>query len=286
MKDIVTHRLFLLLPVIWLLLSEPLLPQTVAPRSANHAFATQMGSGIYTSEESVMQIYRINTSVGLRSPLVHRWGLRLRLPLTVGFYDYEVMEFFSSGLPEDLTTLAFLPSLELEHYATHYWLVTPFAGFGAGINWQQHSHDWITTIGLRNLFVFPWREWEIRLNQRILYSELLTPALAEVDDFSMFESGVDFRHALGFTLFGLELDGGIFGINYVYKTSPHLLVSSANPFRQEVEWEFGVTTGTVRPAYFWRFIIPRVGLSYRFGNDRSSIRIIVGDAFPILSPRE
>jgi hypothetical protein len=286
MKMIVSHRRILPLLILCLLLPESLLPQTPAPRSADFAFATQMGSGIYATHESVAQIYRVIASIGLRSSLKNHWGLLLKLPLTVGFYDYEIMDFFNSGLPQNIDTFALLPTLELQRYVTRRWLFAPFTGFGAGINRQQHSHEWITTLGLHNLFILPLRSWDVRLNSRMLYSESLTPAFHPANDFSMFESGIDFRRPLRLTLFGMELDGSIFAVNYIYKNSPHLLISSANPFQQSVEWEFGVTAGTVHSTLILGFQLPRVGLSYRFGSDRSSIRLIFGNVFYILSPRE
>ena len=45
------------------------------------------------------------------------------------------------------------------------------------------------------------------------------------------------------------------------------------------QWEFGVTIGTVSPAYLWKVPVPRIGLGYRFGRDLSVVRLVFGSAF-------
>lgn len=64
----------------------------------NYAFATQLGSGVYAVNGRTVQIYRFSPGISIRSLEGRSWGLRLRLPLTLGFYDFQVTDVITEGL--------------------------------------------------------------------------------------------------------------------------------------------------------------------------------------------
>ena len=45
------------------------------------------------------------------------------------------------------------------------------------------------------------------------------------------------------------------------------------------QYEVGVTFGTRPSIKLWKIPLPRLGLSYRFGEDLSAIRLIFGSPF-------
>src|SRR5687767_8748064 len=57
---------------------------------ANFAFATQLGSGVYSVSGRTLQIYRLPFSHTLKSPDNSDFGVELTLPVTFGFYDFEL----------------------------------------------------------------------------------------------------------------------------------------------------------------------------------------------------
>jgi len=272
-----------ILPVIFfqIFLFIDILP---ADESPHHAFATQMGSGLYSTQQQTTQIYRVNACIGLLSPLRHHWGINLRLPLAIGFFDYDPFTILKYELPPSVSTSALLPTCELQHYIHSHWLVMPFAGIGFGIQWSDKTHNWITNIGLRNLFIIPWEKWDIRLSNRFLHAILFSKRWTRADDFGLVESGVDLRRPLGIRLAGVNLDGSLVLINYIFKTNPNLFFTSSQPQQQYIEWEFGLTLGAAQPTYFWGIRLPRLGIGYRFGRNGNSIRLTAGNAFPIDHP--
>lgn len=252
---------------------------------ADYSLAAHLGSGVYAVGGAASQIYRASSSLCLLSPYTHRWGLRIRAAGAAGFYDYQLTDFFSEGFPRGINTFALFPTLEAEHLVGRNWLIAPFIGMGAGVEVNQRTHHWLAGGGLHNLFVFPLQKYDVRLNSRVLYCGLLNKSLQPFDDFSMIESGIEFRRPLDIELFGLPLDGSIFGINYLYRAGSNLSPVPNSAQLHITEWEVGVTLGTVETVCIWKVKLPRVGLSYRFGSEREGIRIIAGDSFPILSPR-
>ena len=61
--------------------------------SLNYAFATQLGSGIYRVNERTVQVYRLTFTVQLHHPGDKGWWIRLRFPLTFGFYNFKIHFF-------------------------------------------------------------------------------------------------------------------------------------------------------------------------------------------------
>jgi hypothetical protein len=56
----------------------------------NFAFATQLGSGIYSVSGRTLQIYRLPFDHTLRSTDEGRFGIELTLPVTLGFFDFKL----------------------------------------------------------------------------------------------------------------------------------------------------------------------------------------------------
>ena len=65
----------------------------LAASTFNYAFATQLGSGVYIADGRSVQIYRISGVFALRKGGSRGWSLYLRLPLTFGFYNFNLFWF-------------------------------------------------------------------------------------------------------------------------------------------------------------------------------------------------
>ena len=231
-------------------------------------------------------MYRLAFSIPLRSPKDGSWGLRLRIPFTFGFYNFKIEDILESGLPDRFNTVALVPTLEFEIPLQKNWWLKPFGGAGVGNDFTTREHNFIFAAGLRIMAIFLWNANDIRLGNRLVYSGYTSKNLGFVDDFGVFESGLDFRRRLGFKIGSYEIDGSIFGANYLYFISPNLVRLTGMPLDMRTEWEFGFTFGTARA---WRILgikMPRFGLSYRFGTGADAIRFIIGNPFPIDSPRD
>ena len=109
----------------------------------NHAFATQLGSGIYKIGEQSAYIYRLGTSVPVYKPDHSEWFIRLRFPVTVGFFNFQIKDVIDIGFPEKLATLSFVPTLELAIPLKDNWWLEPFAGIGGGRDFSTNTSSYI-----------------------------------------------------------------------------------------------------------------------------------------------
>ena len=250
----------------------------------NYAFATQLGGGIYRVGGQTIQIYRLTGSVNLRQR--ENLGLSLKAPVTFGFYNFALEDIVDGALPQSLGTLAVVPTLELAIPAKDNWVLVPFGGLGGGGDFSGGAFNWIYAAGVRSLASFQPGTTTLRLGNRFVYTGYTDNNLQFTDDFTFLETGLDARRGLGIRLGDRTVDGSVFGTNYLYLTSPHL-ISNVNDFRSTiVEWEFGVTLGTVEDWRLLGLLLPRLGVSYRFGPEFDGIRVIIGNPFRLDSPRD
>jgi len=126
----------------------------------HYAFANQLGSGIYDVKGNTVQIYRLAGSLSLVSLDDHSYGLRLILPITLGFFNFRIEDILE-GIPEYLSSLTFVPTIELTFPARDNWLLQPFLGAGIGKEFSQGELSLIYALGVRSTVLFPWNKQDL-----------------------------------------------------------------------------------------------------------------------------
>jgi hypothetical protein len=136
-------------------LAQQVQPRYVQEREelANWYYAATFGTGVYTAGDRTVAVLQLPLSYTLREPEEDRWGLRITLPVSVGFYDYQFDEILSEGLPNAFSTLSFVPGLELEKQITSRWRLKPYVSAGAGWELDGAGYAWIYDVGLRSRFL-------------------------------------------------------------------------------------------------------------------------------------
>ncbi|MBS1200139.1 MAG: hypothetical protein H6R27_817 [Proteobacteria bacterium] len=245
------------------------------------AFATQLGSGVYAVNGRTLQIYRLPVSWRLSEPADGRPGIRLRLPVTIGLYDFEPRDMIDSGIPERLDTLSVAGGIELDFELGGDWHLLPYVE--AGRAWEAAS---ATDATLYSAALHLHREWERgdqlrRLYTGIVYAGVDLDGSLGTADLLKVEAGAESRRPLGFDLAGEQADSGVYLLAEWYPDQPEQpVVRSAEgsndlPFQVEI----GVTLGTTEPVRVWGLPLPRVGLAYRFGEGLSVYRLVFGAPF-------
>jgi hypothetical protein len=246
--------------------------------NVNYAFASQLGAGIYTFSDGTVQVYRLGGALGLRSPANDGWAMKLQIPFTIGFYGFDLTRVLESGLPDRVGTLALVPELRFELAAADNWQLMPFAAAGVGRDFSADRFNLILSGGARSLATWELGSFDLFLGNRLFYSAYTT-SVEFGDDFGGLDSGLDARHSLGFSLAGHEIDGGLFVMNYLYLKSPRLVRFDGTPISADVQWEFGLTLGTVTPWRILGLTLPKLGVSRRAGSGISTFRFVMGGPF-------
>jgi hypothetical protein len=245
---------------------------------ADFSFASQLGAGVYSVNGRSVQIYRLPFEWELRPPTEERVGLGLSFPVTMGFFGYRVQDVVEQGLPGHVDTYSFLPGLEVSKLYARQWRLASFVQLGVANVPADSSMNLIYAGGLRARYLFQYGIFHLRYASELLY------AGSQVDDHAdntmlRLSNGIDALRPTRMSMRGVTVDWGPYALNEWYFKRPNAPVGAPGPPMSALQWELGVTIGTVDPAYVWKVPVPRIGLGYRFGRDLSVVRLVFGSAF-------
>lgn len=273
----------LLLPALFIIAiatSSPALAQDadeeIQVGNLHFAFATYLGSGIYSVEDRTVQVYHFPTTFDLVYPENRDWGMSIKVPVTLGFYDFRAEDILVAGLPERVSTISVVPSLLVPFYLSKRWVLTPSMDFGAAKEFDEGEWVWVVGLGMQGDAVYQMKGFDLRPLMRAQWAQHTGPVHAIGDDLGRFEAGLESRFPLGFYIFGQSANLGLFGKYYSYMTELTLVTPDGIPIDFTNQWEFGATLGTKTPLSLWGIKLPRIGVSYRFGENVGAVRLILG----------
>jgi len=244
------------------------------------AFATQLGSGVYSVNGRTLQVYRVPLAWTLAEPEDGRPGVRLRLPVTVGLYDFAARDMIDSGLPDHLDTFSAVGGIELDFPLDDGWHVIPYAEAGRAWDLGGDADAALYSASLHARREWPSGERLQRLQAGILYAGVDLASGAGTSDMVKVEAGFETRKPLGFQYGGAGADGGLYLLAEWYADRPgEPVVRSAGDSQLPVQFEVGLTLGGRTPARIWKLPLPRIGLGYRFGDGVSVYRLVFGAPF-------
>jgi hypothetical protein len=248
----------------------------------NYAFATQVGSGIYTISGRTLQVYRLPISWTFRRTEDERAGWRLTVPMTFGFYDFDQQDVLNSNVGENVATFGLVPGVEFLIPVREHWLLKPFAE--AGYVWDRggDADAAIYSAGLRSRLDFKGGGFDMVLGNGLTYALVDPSGSAGRDAMVALETAYSAAHLFG-PGGGGEADYEPYLLVRVYfGGDDHPLPSGES--NTLVQYEAGVTFGTRGPMKLWKIPLPRVGVGYVFGHDLSVVRIVFGAPARSLQP--
>jgi hypothetical protein len=253
------------------------------------AFASQAGSGIYSIEGRVVQIYRIPVSFGAKrlGDEEGDWGIQVSSPLTFGFYDFRPEELLNGEVPTHVGTASLLPGVAFPVRAKTNWILTPYIDLGAAKNFEGGDLVWVYDAGLRSDVTFPAGSWDGLTTQELLWAGAAQTGNALTGWYGEAMAGSEFRHLLPWSSGRSQWDLGLFAVYRRYfkdNRSNAVAYAAAAPdptpttFVDE-QTEIGISFGTRPKLSWWKISMPNLGLSYRFGDGVQGIRLIFGASF-------
>jgi hypothetical protein len=245
----------------------------------NFAQASFLGSGFYFVGDRQIYIVRIKGSLKLRSEEEHPWGLRLTFRPTLGFYDFNPTDRTDFGLPDELGSFSFLPGVEFRVPVKDNWRLDPFLEAGPAMEFDTDSVTWIYGLGVRSRAEFPVKNDKLLLWNSLLWAGNWESDVSPRDDFLVFDTTFEWRHPIGWTLFGYPTDIGPLIKAEYYIGSLLIAPPLGEPFEIDQRYEIGMTWGPTERSKKWKMTIPRIGLSYRFGNGSGGVRFVLTSKF-------
>ena len=244
--------------------------------SVSYVFATDLGSGVYDLGGRTLQIYRLTYTRELREPTPRKFGARLDLPVTFGFFDFSPADVISRGLPSRIDSFAAVPGIELDYLLRGDWHLLPYAR--AGFSVASSSVDgWLFGTGLRLERRREFHGWDALTRSELAYAGVNYRQDVPDDRFVRLRQGVDLTRPLPWKIRARAFELGLYGIFDLVLDSPAAPLAGGRNY--PLQAEFGFTFST-RPRYrIWRFDAPRLGFGYRLAGELSAWRFVIGTPF-------
>jgi hypothetical protein len=250
------------------------------------AFASQAGSGIYSAGGRVVQIYRVPIAFTVKPLEEDRiWGANFTLPVTFGFYDYTASDVLEGEFPNHIGTASLLPGVEFNVRARKDWILTPHVDFGAGKDFSGDNLVWVYDVGVRSVVSFPVSSWDARAGQELLWAGAAQTGNPLTAWYGEAKAGFEFRHELPGSSTRTRWDLGAFVVyERFFRDSGSVPVSVTFAGPQEApaideQTQIGFSFGT-RPQLAWKLVsLPKLGLSYFFGDGIHGVRFVIGEIF-------
>ncbi|WP_455207029.1 hypothetical protein [Kaarinaea lacus] len=245
----------------------------------NYGFATYLGSGIYTAAGQDVQVYQIPFSYQFFTTDEKKFGLKLTLPLTLGFYDFKLSDIVDEGFPDDISTLSFVPGLQFHYPVTKSWQLLPFIDYGIAQNLSNGDSSNIFSYGMRSYYESPLNGVTFTLGNRLLFARQKRRDNSHQSDFGTFETSLDFRFQK-FPFFTTHLaDISVYYANYQYFDTLRFLFPGNREVTVVKQNEVGFTFGVQIKKKTKYVDIPRVGLAVRKGDGLDIYRLVFGMPF-------
>lgn len=246
---------------------------------ANYAFAAYLGSGIYTASDGAVQVYSVPLSWTLRSPAERRPGIKLKFPVTLGFYDFKALDITEGKLPDDVATISIIPGAEFLFPVRENWSLTPYADLGFGWDFSRGEQTWIWSAGVESQASFSKGQTETTLGNNLQYAAYTVPGEDDRGNFLVLETGLDLQRPIRMTSKGHSSQFSLYLMNQAYFNELEIFRYRDNILGVQLQYEVGVTWIPDKAFNLWLLDIPRIGLGYRFGDGLAAFRLVLGMPF-------
>ena len=243
----------------------------------NWYYASVFGTGYYRIGEEQVGVARLPLRYELRAPGADRWGMRLTLPVTLAFAEFD-LEDFNLGKVR-AAGLTVLPGIELEIPLRADWVLRPYANVGGGWEFESDQSATIFSLGATTRYTRPaFESSQLALGGRLGYAGY--SAGSESSQLLQLSLGGELAVPAGFDIGERAALVAFQLIGTAYVKELEFLLPSAGTRQVNYELEVGVALGTWRPFEVLGVSFDRIGLAYRAGdNGLRGVRLLASFPF-------
>jgi len=247
---------------------------------ADFAFASELGSGIYSIDGRTIQVYQLPLYYRLRkaAPRGGRPGIKLIFPTTFGFFNFQPGDLLHLEIPHSVNAFSFEPGVELDYWMNDAWHLYPYVKAGGSWGSSSAIDAVIYGAGVRSDYRFEAFDSEGLWRAEPVYAAVHYRNVQLPDDyFTRLRNGVELRRSLRATWDGRKVQLAPYAYADYYFHAPEDPASGLSS--RSLQFETGLMLG-VKPMWqLWGLDLPRLGLGYRFAGTFSGWRLVIGDPF-------
>lgn len=239
----------------------------------NWYYAATYGTGVYSAGDRTVGVLQVPLSFHLRESSEEQWGLRITLPVSFGFYDFDLDEVADNGLPSRVNTLSVVPGIEFEKEVTPRWLLKPYVSAGGGWELGGGESAWIYDVGLRSRYLIGERKRSaLSLVNRLSLAGYY-PNGGPYEPLSLFAIGFDIEIPIRRPIFNRSIRVSILPAYYYYfKKLGFSEISDKDNTIQE-QTELMISLLAKEPYTVLGIDVDRIGIAFRTNEDVSGFSV-------------
>ena len=232
-------------------------------------FSLSKGGGGSSAGASSLQVFDVPLEVTVREPEGRPWGLRLKFPVSFGFYDLSAATV--GDVLSRVQTVSVAPGLEFLVPVSRAWLLKPFAEAAFGTTMSGESTEVQYSAGVKARGEYGGGPWAFTVGLGAYYASPRA-TLVVVTDYTTLEAGLDARRLIGWRVAERDASAGVYAIGRWF---PDLRLTSAGGRVLPVErvMEAGVRFSTAPEMAIWIIKFPWIAVGYRWGDMFQGYRI-------------
>lgn len=238
-----------------------------------YEYATWLGTGGFRVGARDVFILNLPFHKRLRQSSEDRFGLRILLPVTVGWLDKGAL------VSEDLQTLTFVPGVELDFQVVPRWHLKPFAQLGLGKDFSNGDTAYIGAAGVKSKYSLTHGDYSFTLGNALVVAGSQPDGDGRSSTFTRFDAGVEVYRPIEWTIAGRRARLGAFYIASFFASDAGVLRLDAGRDGIDTVHTFGLALGVETPLPLLGLDLDWLGLSYISGQGLRGIQLNTGFPF-------
>lgn len=237
---------------------------------ANYAFASYIGSGFYQTDGQTVMVF--NMPFSYQPNAFKEKDRKLRMPVSVGFYNFTFDDIPEFDIPGEAATLSAVPGIQQTIKITDKLSFVPYFDLGVGHNFRSQNSVLIYSAGVSSWYEFGEKDQMLWLN-KLLYAGYKGLSYDVTDGFALLQSGLDYKLPVSFRGGSRQFQVTTYALVQWYFNSLRFIVPDSQLVRVNNNVEFGFSLVADKKFNFYLFGIDHIGFGYRAGDGLQGWRI-------------
>jgi len=251
----------------------------------HYAYSNYLGSGIYHT--TGQDVTLINLPFLIELGQEEKTTYSLRLPVSLGFFDFNFEDIPELDLPDSVGAFTFTPGIQLNYQYTDNLVIESYLELGYSRNLTTSKDVLVYSGGISSLYSFNVGKYDSIWASRIYYAGYDGHNYNAADLYAAIQIGIDTGLPVKYQLFGYNYQPRLFAAAFWYFTevdfnlpsvstqnfSEQNKVTLSNSFELGATMKFDKVIG-----YSWAGF-DTIGIGYRYSENISVVRFLF--SFPI-----
>ncbi len=206
-------------------------------------------------------------------------NLKLRFPVSLGFFNFQFDDLLEGVLPDSAGTVSIHPGIEYPFQPNEYWTLIPYVDVGWSRNIDYSNDVFIFSTGATAIRSFDPADRDLQWLSKLFYARYDAFDTDDSDQFAALQMALDRRFGRQRELFGQPFVPRLFAAYYWYFSPVDFIRPTREAATLSTSVEAGVSLELRKPLGILGFEIGRIGLAVRYGDNVAAWRLFAGRPF-------